>query len=93
MADSATAASNETLKALREKMEKERQAHLESRLRAVFNEMQGQVERLRAIRAQEKVIKGEIARLEAKANALVAGQDVEDDVAGRHVRSTNYNNN
>lgn len=93
MADSATAASNETLKALREKMEKERQAHLETRLRAVFNEMQGQVERLRAIRAQEKVIKGEIARLEAKANALVAGQDVEDDVAVRRVRSTNYNNN
>lgn len=71
-ADKATA---ETLTRLQEKMEAEKQARLEQRLRSVFLEMEQRVAELRQNRLVERLLQGKIRELEKRANAIVNGED------------------
>jgi uncharacterized protein HemX len=75
LATQAGAATQETLTKLQEKMEAEKQARLENKLRRVFEEMEHSVSRLREIRRQEKSLQAHIAELQEKANKIVAGTD------------------
>lgn len=75
LASQAGAATQDTLTKLQEKMEAEKQARLETKLRRVFDEMELNVSRLREIRRQEKAYQARISELQEKANKIVAGTD------------------
>lgn len=75
LAMQAGGATQDTLAKLQEKMEAEKQARLETKLRQVFNEMELNVSRLREIRRQEKALQARISELQEKANKIVAGTD------------------
>ena len=77
LAQQAAPATAETLNRLQEKMEQERQALLESRLRSVFSAMESRVTELREVRRMEKRIQEQLRDLEKRANAIVAGEDDE----------------
>lgn len=77
LATQAGPATQDTLTKLQEKMEAERQARLEAKLRNVFLDMERQVECLRAVRRQEKQHLARISELQEKANKIVAGEDDE----------------
>lgn len=75
LASHAGEATQDTLAKLKEKMEAEKQARLENKLRQVFNEMEINVARLRELRRNEKIYQSRIAELQEKANKIVAGTD------------------
>ena len=75
LATQAGAATQDTLTKLQEKMEAEKQARLEAKLRRVFEEMEINVSRLRDVRRQEKAYQARISELQEKANKIVAGTD------------------
>lgn len=77
LASDASPATAETIKGLQEKMEKERQEQLELRVRAVFNRIQLKVSELREHRKREDIMKKNISDLEALANKIVKGEDLE----------------
>jgi hypothetical protein len=72
--DDASPATKKTLEELGAKLEAEKQAEVERKLRAVFAAMQRWVTELRSIRKRESDIKAEIKKLEGQANDIVAGK-------------------
>lgn len=71
-------ATNETLAGLQEKLQKEKQARIEQRLRCLFNTMQQTVADLREVRRQEAMYLDKIKELEARGNRIVSGEDEDD---------------
>lgn len=71
--DNTVAAS--TLDSIREKMEKERQAKIEQKLRLEFNQIQSHVQEIRSLKRRIEVHKGYIKAAEQRANDIVAGKD------------------
>lgn len=78
LAAKADAATQETLDAIKVKLQKEQQDRLEGKLRHVLLVINEQVAILRQIRRQEEAAKAEIKQLEALADKIIAGEDDED---------------
>lgn len=76
LAQRAAPATADTLTALKVKMEAEKQAQIEAKLRLVFRQIEQGVDRLRDLRRREDAVKKEIKSFEELANKIVAGEDV-----------------
>ncbi len=85
LANSADAATSETLAELQKKMQLEKQAQIEDKLRQVFNHMQEKVNTLRLVRKQEKAVLAELKDLQERANKIAAGEETDEEVVA-HVR-------
>jgi len=72
--EEASPATKATLESLQQKMEEERQAEVERKLRAIYAAIQRQVTELNNVRRQENTIKDAIKELETKANDVIAGK-------------------
>lgn len=72
------ALSNSAMEALKKKLEEEKAARIEARLRRVASDIQAHVDSLRRTRKQEKMTLEMIGKLEEKAQRIVEGTDEED---------------
>ena len=70
-----SAMSSSAVESLKKKLEEEKAARIEQRLRGVANDIERHVHELRRVRKQEQQIKELISNLETKAQAIVEGTD------------------
>jgi len=74
LAQNADAATAETLQAMKDALQKEKQEQVKAAVTRVYREIQLQVNNLREVRKREMAVLVEIKRLEGLANDIVSGK-------------------
>jgi len=76
LAEKSDVATTETLKGIKERLEKQKQEQLEKKLFEVYSYIEQEVRALRQLRLKERQHKARIKALSEAANQIVAGEDV-----------------